>query len=154
VTPDHQPADRQRAVRQAPLWIRLLTMKGLRDRLSGQPPLVIAIAITGYLLSPFSAYNDALVNIPPSWFLAHLTARVLPVHEALLAGCYYVLSNILGIGMMGWAFSRVRPRPKLRWTLSPRQLLGSLVYVLITVVIVWVGFGGIAEGLRTMLGRG
>ena len=59
--------------------------------------------IVGYLLSPFSLWNDVVVNILPSVFLAQITTEFLPFSVLALAVTYYVLSNVLGLVMMGLA---------------------------------------------------
>jgi hypothetical protein len=137
----------------APLRLNLLSLRELRSYLSGQPKWIWAVAFAGFMLSPFSPYNDAIVNIPPSLFLAWLTAKVVPVHPAILAGIYYVLSNLLGIGLMALAFARLSPRPSLRWSLSRRQLIISAIYVAVSVVLTLVSINAVRSGLMQILGR-
>ena len=54
----------------------------------------------GWILSPFTFWNDAFVNIPLSYIAANLLLRTLHVRfvPAMLV-CYWV-SNILGLVMM------------------------------------------------------
>lgn len=57
------------------------------------------ISIIGFILSPFSWWNDLLVNIPIAYFLSVLTLKILPGNLALYMVIYYWLSNILGLIM-------------------------------------------------------
>jgi hypothetical protein len=54
----------------------------------------------GWLLSPLTFWNDALVNIPISYLCASLTRRVIPGDFLILTLVYYWISNILGLWMM------------------------------------------------------
>lgn len=54
----------------------------------------------GWLLSPLTFWNDALINIPLSYLLASFIYRFLQADFLLLVLCAYWLSNIAGIAMM------------------------------------------------------
>lgn len=58
------------------------------------------IFFIGWLLSPLTWWNDALINLPLSYFLANLLFYLthLPF-KWLVLGSYWA-SNILGLGMM------------------------------------------------------
>ena len=54
----------------------------------------------GWVLSPFTFWNDAFVNIPISYLCASLVIRLAPVKFLLLVLIFYWLSNGLGLVMM------------------------------------------------------
>ena len=54
----------------------------------------------GWVLSPFTSWNDAFVNIPLSYICANLAVRFIPVNFLTLVLIIYWLTNILGIAMM------------------------------------------------------
>ncbi len=54
----------------------------------------------GWLLSPFTFWNDAFVNIPISYLCASLFARLFPADFLSTVLVFYWLSNALGLFMM------------------------------------------------------
>lgn len=54
----------------------------------------------GWILSPFTAWNDAIVNIPLSYALASLTLKRTNIRFLTLVLIYYWLTNAAGIIMM------------------------------------------------------
>lgn len=59
-----------------------------------------SIFFIGWILSPFTSWNDVFVNIPLSYICANLFIRFIPVNFLTLVLVFYWLSNILGIAMM------------------------------------------------------
>ena len=129
-----------------PLRLRDLNWNRLRTWLGGADKSAIGLGFAGYMLSPLSPYNDAVVNIAPSYLLARWTAAVLPLGIPLLTAAYYVLSNIVGMILLWGAMRKltgsVRMRPSWKqaafavvWTgltfaflsrVDPLELLQSL----------------------------
>jgi hypothetical protein len=58
------------------------------------------IFFIGWVLSPFTFWNDALVNIPLSYLLANLVIRVFKADFLLVVLVFYWLTNALGILLM------------------------------------------------------
>ena len=54
----------------------------------------------GWMLSPFTFWNDAFVNIPLSYIMASLTLRLFHADFLALVLVYYWISNGLGILLM------------------------------------------------------
>lgn len=59
-----------------------------------------AIFVIGWLLSPLTVWNDAVVNLPISYVCAGLVRRLVPVSFLALTIVFYWLTNIIGILMM------------------------------------------------------
>ena len=59
-----------------------------------------AVFLIGWLLSPFTTWNDVLINIPLAYISASLFIKVFHGHFALLVIIFYWLSNALGLGLM------------------------------------------------------
>lgn len=90
-----------------------------------------AVLVTvGYVLSPLSWWNDALINIPLAWLMASGMTRVAPLSfEAAMLIAYW-LTNLAGFFLMYLGGKKLYPdRPwKSRDTLIFIAL--SLVYTL------------------------
>ena len=54
----------------------------------------------GWTLSPFTAWNDVLVNIPISYMLASIFMRRIDINFINLVLVFYWLTNIAGIFLM------------------------------------------------------
>lgn len=59
-----------------------------------------AVFFTGWLLSPFSVWNDSFINIPISYILANLFIGVFKADFLALVLVFYWVSNCLGLFMM------------------------------------------------------
>jgi len=97
------------------------------------------IFLTGYLLSPLTWWNDALVNLPIAWTVASAVSWLLPplFIPALVAA--YWGTNLLGLLMMG-AGGLEAAGSRRRLKVSRPLLLGSAAYTLLIVVLVWLGW--------------
>ncbi len=128
------PVERQDGLEEAPtLQLRSLTLKRLSCWLRNADKSALVIGFIGYTLSPFSPYNDVVVNIAPSYFLAVLTARMIPLSVGLLTATYYVLSNLLGIFLL-WLSLRKITR-KMNALPSWKQAIWMLAWVALSVII-------------------
>jgi len=102
-------------------------------KLPGIAGIMIAI---GYILSPLSFYNDALVNIPLSVATAYLLHKWLNLDFQVMTAAAYIFSNILGLALMAWGFWLGKRKPD--WRISPaRTALTVLIYLLIAVLVSW-----------------
>jgi len=58
------------------------------------------IFFLGWLLSPFTFWNDAFINIPLSYICANLFIRLFPSNFLLTVLIFYWVSNLVGVFMM------------------------------------------------------
>lgn len=93
-----------------------------------------AIFVIGYLLSPFSFWNDAVVNVPIAYFLAQIVKLVkadlfMPAFVA-----FYWLTNVIGILMMHSAgkTTLILKKKKVSYLIT---FLAPLLYTLIIIVL-------------------
>ena len=63
-------------------------------------PIKRALFFIGWLLSPFTFWNDAFVNIPLSYLAANIMIRVVRIDFMMAVLISYWISNILGIAIM------------------------------------------------------
>ena len=54
----------------------------------------------GWLLSPFTTWNDVFINIPLAYLSASLFFKIFPANFALQVIVFYWLSNALGVLLM------------------------------------------------------
>ena len=101
------------------------------------PVLKRGVFFVGWLLSPLTFWNDALINIPISYLCASLTSRVLPGNFIVLTLVYYWLSNVLGLCMMAASGHAVIK--------EGRGLLKGIIDLLATIVVY--------SGILIILGR-
>jgi hypothetical protein len=119
------------------LALRTLSWNRLRTWLACASKPAIAIGFVGYMLSPFSPYNDVVVNIAPSYFLARWTAICIPLGIPVLTAVYYILSNILGIVLLWLSVRKLTGRIFVRpsWT----QLAFAVVWMIASFIfLLWV----------------
>ena len=77
----------------------------------------------GWLLSPFTAWNDVFINIPLAYLAASLFFKLFPVNFAVLVIVFYWLSNGLGMLLMYAAGRNVIKEKRL----SFRSVLATLL---------------------------
>ena len=104
------------------------------------PMLNRGVFFVGWLLSPLTFWNDAIVNIPISYLCASLTSRFIPGHFVVLTLIYYWLSNILGLLMMAASGHAVIKEGKglLRGAID--LLAAIAVYSVILIILCRAGF--------------
>ncbi len=86
---------------------RKFSWDGLRRWFRSANKLAIAVGFIGYMLSPFSPYNDLIVNVLPSFILASITVHFINVSLTTAMLFYYIGSNVLGILLLMWAVERL-----------------------------------------------
>jgi len=92
------------------------------------------IGLAGYILSPASWWNDALVNIPLAMAMAVVLERLLgvPLDAGFVAS--YWATNVLGVVLMALGYSGVKNgRPRRR-----DVIVGLVLATLYTVLVVQV----------------
>lgn len=77
----------------------------------------------GWLLSPFTTWNDVFINIPLAYISASLFFKVFPCNFALLVIIFYWLSNGLGLLLMYFTSRNVLKEKRL----SFRSILITLL---------------------------
>lgn len=58
------------------------------------------IFFIGWVLSPFTPWNDIFVNIPVAYFLGNIAVKFFPINFFTAVIVTYWLTNLLGIGIM------------------------------------------------------
>ena len=93
------------------------------------------IFFIGWLLSPFTFWNDAFVNIPISYLCASLAVRIIRADFLLLVLISYWLSNGVGVIMM-YAAGKTIIRDKARLVRELAVFLATIaVYSAILVLL-------------------
>lgn len=97
------------------------------------------LVTAGFVLSPLTWWNDAVVNVPLAYVFSlpfSLLSDKLFLPSFLLG---YLLSNVLGLMMMHWGGEALlrhkRPTMNVR-----RSLLVSVVYLFILIILVLLGW--------------
>jgi hypothetical protein len=99
------------------------------------------VAFIGWLLSPLSWWNDAVVNLPLAWLFASAVSLI--SHRlfapAMVAG--YWLTNIAGLMMMsrGTADVLSHGKPRNRGRELVLSLVAATVYTGIVVLLTYLG---------------
>ncbi len=91
----------------------------------------IFLLFFGYLLSPISFYNDTIVNIPISSYLALKLHPFLDLPFSLLSAIFYIFTNLLGLLFLWIPIKRVNK--SFKWLFLNKKSL--LVILLISVSI-------------------
>jgi len=87
-----------------------------------------ALFFIGWLLSPFTTWNDVLINIPLAYLCASLSFKVFPANFALQVIVFYWLSNGLGILLMYFTGRNVLKEKRLNFR---SILITLLIYTII-----------------------
>ena len=112
------------------------------------------VAFVGFLLSPLSWWNDLVINIPLAYFFAFAAGKLLnfflevkkPLFVALAILGYW-LTNILGMLMMSHGVQNML-QDELRSKKWARDLVISLVYSLVIVILIYLGQGEISKSIN------
>ena len=97
--------------------------------------LAAVTGLVGYILSPFSPWNDAVVNVAPSVFLATWLFGTAGRLHVIMSAVFYVLSNVLGIALLMLAFRL--SSIKWAWRLSAWQWVWMAAWSGLVLAIVW-----------------
>ena len=88
------------------------------------------LATIGFILSPFSWWNDAVVNIPLALALASIVGQLTGISVSKLFVAFYWLSNIAGVLLMLLGMKGVG-------SLDRRGLAEGVVVSLVLTVLVY-----------------
>jgi len=86
----------------------------------------------GWLLSPFTTWNDVFINIPLAYISASLFFKVFPANFALQVVVFYWLSNGLGILLMYFTGRNVLKEKRLNFR---SILITLLIYTIILFIM-------------------
>lgn len=100
--------------------------------------------LIGWLLSPFSFWNDAFINIPISYLSANLIIKFVRVDFLMAMLVSYWISNILGIAIM---FYSGRQIIKTRKDLIREIVIFALTIVIYSEIIVVINKFGVLKPL-------
>ena len=89
----------------------------------------------GWILSPFTFWNDSFVNIPISYLCASLFIKIFPANFLITVIVFYWLSNVLGLLIMYISGKGVIAERGGVVKGALDLILTSLVYSIILVVI-------------------
>ena len=104
--------------------------------------LLRTVFFLGWLLSPFTFWNDAFVNIPLSYICASLTLRFVHTDFLLTVLVFYWLSNGIGLIMM-YASGRYLAQGKK--DISREFLLFILTILVYSIVLIMLNSMGILK---------
>ncbi|MDZ7401709.1 MAG: hypothetical protein ONB37_16255 [candidate division KSB1 bacterium] len=131
---------------------RKFSRDGLRRWFRSADKMAIAVGFIGYMLSPFSPYNDLIVNVLPSFILASITVYFIDISLTTAMLVYYIGSNLLGIVLLLWAVKRLSIDFTAR--LSKLQKIAIVAYILgITLVMSLLDLEGAAKKIYQFLGQ-
>ncbi len=131
---------------------RKFSFEGLRQWLRSADKLAIAVGFIGYMLSPFSPYNDLIVNVLPSFILASITVYFIPVSLTTAMLVYYISSNFIGILLLMWAVKRLSLDFTAR--LSKMQKIAIAAYIVgITLILSLLDIEASVQKIYQFLGR-
>ena len=99
------------------------------------------LGFIGYILSPASWWNDAVVNIPLALVLARITAHFTGLGLEVLFAFYYWLSNVAGMVLMGIGFEGARRGGLSRKSLLSGILIGTGYTLLVVLALRLLGLG-------------
>ena len=93
----------------------------------------------GWLLSPLTLWNDALINIPLAYLCASLVFRLAHLDFAILMLVFYWLSNLLGLAMMYVSGREVGKEEGYTLKAFLKTLLTIILYSIVLIVLNNVG---------------
>jgi hypothetical protein len=82
-------------------------------------------------------YNDAIVNIPISYFLSRITFNNIPnfpIGEPILLSFYYVITNIVGIVLMFFSVRNVNI--KIHWLFINKKSFSSVIVISLVLLFI------------------
>lgn len=94
----------------------------------------IIILTIGWILSPFTLYNDSFVNIPISMAIAYLCNRLLGWNFVSVTGIAYIGTNILGLLLIALGIRRIKVRLHIPYW---KLILNSLIFFIISIIIAY-----------------
>jgi len=96
-----------------------------------------AVSFIGWILSPFTWWNDAFVNLPIAYLSANIINRLFANSFLSVFLVSYWLTNILGIVLMYVGASGLSPKGLLKNSFRA-VLIAIIVYSVISAFLIWV----------------
>ncbi len=100
-------------------------------RVVAEKSVAAVVASIGYILSPASWWNDAVVNIPLALLMARILHPITHLSLPLLFTIAYWATNVIGVLLMAWGGASLAGRGR-----SWRSVLFSLVVASAYTVVV------------------
>ena len=98
-----------------------------------------AVFFIGWLLSPFTFWNDAFVNVPIAYLCATLLIRVIKADFLLLVLVFYWISNGAGVLMMYLSGKAIIKDKKDRIRALSNFLITATVYTILIIFLHRIG---------------
>jgi hypothetical protein len=95
----------------------------------------ILILTIGWILSPFTLYNDSFVNIPISMAIAYLCNRLLGWNFVSVTGVAYIGTNILGLLLIAFGIRRIKVKLQIPYS---KLMLNSIIFLFISIVVAYI----------------
>lgn len=105
----------------------------LRQEYAVSKSTIILLTI-GWILSPFTLYNDSFVNIPIAMGIAYLCNRLLGWNFIYVTGIAYIGTNILGLLLIGLGIRRIKAKLQIPYA---KLIFNSLIFFIISIVIAY-----------------
>jgi len=97
------------------------------------------IFVIGWLLSPFTFWNDLFINIPIAYVLALLAVRFLKTDFLVMSVIMYWLTNIVGVYMMILSGKALVKNKEYALKEFRKFLLTVIIYTAVMIVLHKVG---------------
>lgn len=96
------------------------------------------LAIVGYMLSPLSWWNDAIVNLPIALALAWIVSNVWPSAFEITLIVGYWLTNVLGLMMLHKGLTGMfsADGKKFSWKTFWKDVLISVFYTVVIIILI------------------
>jgi len=91
----------------------------------------ILILTIGWILSPFTLYNDSFVNIPISMAIAYLCNRLLGWSFVSVTGVAYIGTNVLGLLLIAFGIRKINVKLQIPYS---KLILNSLIFLFISII--------------------
>jgi len=105
----------------------------LRQEFAVSKSTILMLTI-GWILSPFTLYNDSFVNIPISMAIAYLCNRLLGWNFVSVTGIVYIGTNILGLLLIVVGIRRIKVKIQIPYT---KLILNSIIFLVISIIIAY-----------------
>lgn len=96
--------------------------------------------VFGWLLSPLTPWNDALLNLPIAYVMASLVVRVVPNSFSLALLVFYWLTNLAGILMVLWSGHQLIKARPLQVQSMKQTWFWMAVYSGLVLFLIWQGW--------------
>jgi len=96
------------------------------------------LAVIGYILSPLSWWNDALVNVPIGLAVAYVLNSLIGLSKLLGFYIGYLLSNVAGMVLLFYGgYLAYSGRPRHRWRHIILGIVASTIYTVAASIVLY-----------------